>query len=303
MQLEQDPHQIFLQTLAYANVFSAPLELWQLQRYALSDRPISVSALTKEWYHWHSQTPNSEPRPFSQAPSPSPMMKRRKWQEVQRAVRVLRWVPWITSIWVTGSVAIGNAQEADDIDFMIITSPHCLWTARIAASGLGWLSGHLRRRYHTLEQVNNKWCLNVWLDAADLTLPGDRHDLYSARELVQARPVYQRFPAQADRYIAHNAWVKDFSYPGWLTARERARRQASLPPLLWQIPGLLAVFTWLGRGLNRLAFRWQCQHMEGHRQQEWVTPTAAFFHPQLRSPAIQQEYERIMVTLSSHTYV
>jgi len=286
-----------LKTAAYAEVFSAPLESWQL-RYALSNRPVEVSQLLTLWHQvrqdssWLTALPHQR-----RSTQVSAEVYRDKWQAVQQAVWYLRWIPWIESIWVTGGLAMGNVREEDDIDFMFITQPGCLWTTRAAVSVLGMVLGKLRRRHHTASQLKNRWCCNVWLDATALHLPENQQNLYTARETVQARPVYQVHHGAAEKWLQQNQWVQAYTYPGFRTAQLRAARLMAKPPLITYLPVWSTKMKWLGQLLNPWLRQLQWRRMQGISHDEKVSTHAAFFHPTRRSPQILREYERILSVL------
>lgn len=292
-----------LQTLAYAEVFSARLEAWQLQRYPISPETFSPDELVQDWQEILAQPELKQvlPHQFSHHHN-SDQISQAKWREVQRAVAYLRWIPWIESIWVTGGLAIGNVQADDDIDFLIVTKPGCLWSSRALVSVVGQLLRKLRRRHHQGKQLKDKWCCNVWLESTSLALKTDQNDLYSARELVQARPVYNAQSGEARKFIIANRWVKYYSLQGWLNADVQSGNLPSRQFLLWYFPGLKTFITNLGQIINPILFQAQWQLMKKHINQENVSLNSAYFHPLLRSPLIQQEYERIKFALIKMFY-
>ena len=129
----------------------------------------------------------------------------------------------------------------------------------------------------------------------------DQNDLYSARELVQARPVYNAQSGEARKFIIANRWVKYYSL-SWLNADVQSGNLPSRQFLLWYFPGLKTFITNLGQIINPILFQAQWQLMKNHINQENVSLNSAYFHPLLRSPLIQQEYERIKFALIKMFY-
>lgn len=296
-----------IQTLAYAEVFSAKLESWQLRRFTISSDSFSPLELDQEWQALlrEPEMPKILPNQFSAnhlASQNSKKVKLDKWREVSRAVGYLRRIPWIESIWVTGGLAVGNVQADDDIDFLIVTKPGCLWTTRAVVSVMGQMLGKLRRRYHQGKQLKDKWCCNVWLETTSLTLPVSQNDLYSARELVQAKPVYTAQAGVAGQFIKANRWAAAFSRQGWQNALVQADQLLSQQSFLWYFPGLKKFITLIGQIINPFLYQAQWQLMKNHLKQENVSINSAYFHPELRSSLIQQEYERIKLLLKKRFY-
>jgi len=55
-------------------------------------------------------------------------------EKIERASRVIKYlkkIPSIQAIFLTGSVAVGNAKKEADIDLMIVTKPNTLWLTRL----------------------------------------------------------------------------------------------------------------------------------------------------------------------------
>ena len=68
-----------------------------------------------------------------------------KWILARRIAKLLKIIPTITLVGVTGGLTRSNAGDADDIDFLIITTPKTLWVTRALSTILLDLFG-LRRR-------------------------------------------------------------------------------------------------------------------------------------------------------------
>jgi hypothetical protein len=97
---------------------------------------------------------------------------------------------------LTGSLAVLNVSKNEDFDYMLVTIPGRVWTARAFAV---LFNRSARLSDHTI-------CPNLIVSENALEWP--LHDLYSARELYQMVPitgldVYQRL-------LRANAWAKDF---------------------------------------------------------------------------------------------
>jgi hypothetical protein len=109
-------------------------------------------------------------------------------------------LPYVRMVTVTGSLAVDNAEAGDDVDYLVITAPGRVWLARaltVAIVRLAALRGL-------------KLCPNYVLSETALALP--ERDVYTARELLQMRPVAgHRVYA---RMLAANAWCAEL-LPNW----------------------------------------------------------------------------------------
>jgi hypothetical protein len=101
-----------------------------------------------------------------------------KKRQARRYIALIRALPFIHMVAITGTLAAESAEAADDIDLFLITAPGRVWLARaltVVVVRLAALSGV------TL-------CPN-YLIAADALELSERN-LYTARELVQMQPLY-----------------------------------------------------------------------------------------------------------------
>lgn len=296
----QQLQQALLRTLAYSAVFQAPLHLWQVRSYLLSPDFYSREEIRQAWndliekYNFSFSAASQE----QLDEKTQRVIRQKKWQQVERAIQWFRYIPWIDSIWVTGSLAIGNVKKTDDVDFLIITQPHRLWLTRAVVVLIGALTQKLRWRTALQDQVQDRWCCNLWLESDSLPL-SDRHNLYTARELMQAWPVYQVRAGEAVRLIQENPWIKPYSLLGWQTVSRRAERLLPRPSLFSFLPSFFPLW-W--KILNRVAYTFQKWYMRPHQTQEKVNFSQAFFHPEDRGVLVEVKYERIVTQILRTMY-
>jgi hypothetical protein len=150
--------------------------------------------------------------------------------------RLIARLPFVRMVAVTGSLAVDNAEDGDDVDYLVVTAPGRVWLARaltIAVVRLASLRGL------TL-------CPNYLLSETALALP--ERDVYTARELLQMRPVAGH--AVYSRMLAANAWCADL-LPSW---RPDAAEQDERPGLLKRL-GEAVLGGRLGDALERWFLR------------------------------------------------
>jgi len=118
----------------------------------------------------------------------------RLWQRARRFVHVLRLVPFVRMIAITGALAMNNSSAGDDIDVLIVTAPDRVWLTRAFAIALvyaGKLGG-------------DTLCPNYVISERALAL--DKHTLFVAHEFAQMVPVYGR--DVYDRMYVANRWIQ-----------------------------------------------------------------------------------------------
>ncbi|MCL5010134.1 MAG: hypothetical protein M1289_00840, partial [Patescibacteria group bacterium] len=98
------------------------------------------------------------------------------------------------------------SQEEDDIDLFIISSRGNLWFTRLILITMLILVGQYRGRG---KKKSQKICLNMFLDEDGLMLPKERQDLYTAHEIAQVMPVFERNNTYI-KFLDANKWVLKF---------------------------------------------------------------------------------------------
>ena len=191
---------------------------------------------------------------------------KKKWQEVQEFVKLMKFIPWINGVAVTGSLSVDNAKKNDDIDFLIVTKKNRLWLSRVFVVLLLFLKGK-KRSWNGDE--DNSWCLNFWLDDTSLKLPKRLHNIYGAFEVCQAIWVYDREDIKKSFFELNN-WAEPY-LPNYFSFQKNNKSYLQKPIFVRDIP-LLDV-------ANRILFFIQYLYMKRHMTKERVDENFAFFHP------------------------
>jgi D-glycero-beta-D-manno-heptose 1-phosphate adenylyltransferase len=272
-----------LLTIAYADQFSFPLTNEEIFQRLLKI-PLSKSALKKtlmglekagliESHHQFWKLSSSETD--WKVRQNREKLSQKKWQEVEKIVRTIGWIPWIKGIAVTGSLAVNNVVVHSDIDLMIVVAPRRLWISRVLVSLSTLWVGKLRT---WRGNEKDSWCFNLWLDEKHLGLPKYKRNLYSAYEVCQSRWVLDK--AGVERlFYQNNSWVKNFlphffsaNYDNPMVSKLKPRKYRSAPVLRFISRKLLDL-------INFLVFILQYSHMYSHMSREIVSLSSAYFHP------------------------
>lgn len=129
-----------------------------------------------------------------------------KKREVEEFTSLVAKIPFIKAAVLTGSTAVDNAGQNDDLDFMIICQHNTLWFCRLLLIILTIL-----KNKRPLSKANNAWCFNLWLDEADLSLEVKRQSIYEAYEILQMKFVYDRGKMQKT-FLDANPWLKNYLF-------------------------------------------------------------------------------------------
>lgn len=242
-----------LHTLCYFDIFHYPLtaeEILQFTERAIA--PVNLPVLMEDlidrglvWKTGAFYALRNEPALAERriAGNERAIMHLRKAQTVGR---FLYRFPFVTAVGISGSLSKNFAAADCDYDFFIITKPGRLWIARTIM--------HLYKKFSYLRGHQHWYCMNFYVDEAQLTLPDQ--NIFAAIECKTMLPVAGK-PAM-DAFFMANSWADEFlPVAGWRTAE---RPDVSAPVLKRSIEKILGYL--LPERLNRLlfritAYRWQ----------------------------------------------
>lgn len=269
--------QAILRTLLYSDIFSFPVmkdELWQ---FLLSKQIISSVSFTEALAILVKKKHIVFLEGYYCLPGKEKSIAKRKHYvpEVQKKLllakkvaSILSNIPTIECIGLSGGLAVKNATENDDIDFFVITKRGTLFTTRL------WIACTLHvmglRRTWKEKNAANKICVNFLIDETQLTWPIKRHDVYTAREIAQLKPLYNRDNTY-EHFIQANAWIKRY-LPQWeqsiqLDMLNKKHHRLLSPWLMWN-PAIERIFR-IGQQL----------YMKQHRTTEQIENSVLAFHP------------------------
>jgi predicted nucleotidyltransferase len=189
-----------LDGLLYADGFGCALTLEELWRYSavpvkrdalrrlLDDDPIlrALVARSGDLYSLAGRAHLLDERPARLARAQR--LERRGF----RVARLLRHVPFVRALMLTGSVAAGDARAGADVDLLVVVAPERVGTV-FAILGT---AGRLTRR---------RWlCPNYYASIDDLTMVP--RTLYVAHEVAQTRALV----GDAAQLRAANDWLGEF---------------------------------------------------------------------------------------------
>lgn len=192
-----------LRTVAYGDVFDAPVTVEEIHRYleglqaSLAEVEAALADLVPRQLarvDGHVCLPGRE--------NLAEIRRRREhiaaglWPKAVRAGRAVASLPFVRMVGVTGALAMDNVEGGADIDLLIVTEPGRVWLCRSLVIQLVRL---FRPRGVTV-------CPNWLMSIERLAL--EHRDLYSARELTQMVPL-----AGMDTYLRMrhaNDWALQF---------------------------------------------------------------------------------------------
>ena len=278
-----------LKTLIYSDIFSHPLTLAEVWYYYAGKKAITetgckrmLDALApvvkeKNGYYFlagREETVTKRKNGHKYA--------RRKLFIARRIAAFLGNIPTVLFIGVSGNVASGSAKIRDDIDFFIITKKQSLFTTRLLVLFFLQILG--KRRTRTDSEGKDKICVNMLIDETVLSLSKKRHNLYTAREIAQLLPLFERDNTY-QKFFRRNAWLTTYLPHASVKSSTVTRIRVSF---LENICAFL-----LSRSLlETLARQLQLRLITRHKTNETITSNLLAFHPYDYQEKTLAAYER-----------
>ncbi|HLB50974.1 MAG TPA: hypothetical protein VJL38_02215 [Patescibacteria group bacterium] len=122
-----------------------------------------------------------------------------KMSGVRRLAALLRFVPFVRGVFVTGRLAMKNTQQRSDWDLLIVLEHGKIWTGRFLVTTLLHIIG--KRRHG--KKVKDRACLNYFITTESLEI--EPKDLYAAHEYSFALPLYGA--KVFERFQFANHWI------------------------------------------------------------------------------------------------
>ncbi len=192
-----------LETLVYADLFDYPLSSDEIVRYLTLPAPPEtirrqLDAGASDGVFCRSNGFFTLPGRVRLIPVREQRGKiaRAKWTTARQYTRWIARLPFVRMVAVTGTLAVDNVEESDDIDLFIITAVGRLWLCRalvILVVRAAALAG-------------DELCPNYFLSERELCLK-DR-GFFHAREVAQMVPLYGAETYQRLREL--NTWVEEY---------------------------------------------------------------------------------------------
>src|SRR3990167_2029697 len=181
-------------------------------------------------------------------------------------LKLISMFPQIQLIGLSGSAAMNNAKENDDIDLFIIASVTRIWTTRLICLIIATFFGFKRSRLE--KNVSNKVCLNLFFDKKNIEIPNFKRNYYIAHEIIQLKPLINK-NYMYEIFLYRNRWVCDIfpnvEFPTSLPIRHREASRL----------GRTFTLDFIENFLKKI----QLYLINKHKTKEIITDTQLWFFP------------------------
>lgn len=293
-----------LKTLIYADIFDYPLKINEIHKW-LMGRKVTLRQVEKVLKRLSQVSIIKYQGGYYFLGWRNGLVTERRRREKQSAVylkkvsllsQILKVIPWIKLVGISGGLALHNASKKDDIDLFIITNKNRLWISRLLALGLLSLTGQRRKVGEKGRKIAGKLCINILLE--EDRLEQMNKDIFVAHEVLQMKVLWQRDGVYS-KYLSDNDWAFKF-LPNWIggargpasSASRRASSIASLLRLRAGTPSSLSPLANLTNLLEKLAKWLQLKIMQPPQGQERIEDGALYFHPNDIRQEVLSKYEQ-----------
>lgn len=300
-------NQAIIKTLAYSDIFDFPLTRAEVHQYLISSVStpkhlvdLSLNQLCTRHYISSNLTwvGKSQVELFSlQGREKTFINRSRRHSITEKKTKIGeaigKWLiklPTVQAVYLTGTVSINNAQPNDDIDLMIVTINHALWLTRLITTLALEITQKRRKpevKVHRNRVVRDKICSNLFLTPTSLSVPSFKQSLYTAHEVVQARPLFFKHHTHL-QFLWHNRWVYNFL------------PNTPLPPSS-PYPLQTSPLSTILLPVDLLTYYLQQWYMKSRRTTELITPNSAYFHPRDTAKNVLKQYNHKLQKLGITT--
>lgn len=198
-----------------------------------------------------------------------------KFNQATEIISLLKLIPTIEAIFLTGSVAANNAKKNADVDLMIITSSNTAWLTRTVVFII----------LKILKKFKNPFCPNIFLDLNHLEIKNK--NLYTAHEVLQAKCLYDKNNINF-LWLEKNKWTKEYLPRAYMyhvsCIKYHAPKKFSFPKYI--IHNTLYILPEL------LAFIVQYLYQKPKQSNEKLGWGYMFFHPNDLSAKVLKKFEK-----------
>lgn len=286
--MDRETRASIFKTLIYSDIFDYPLRKEEVWRFLISGKSVQRKEFEEELNRVSgAKLVHLEGGDFYCLLGRGEIVKTRikrlkesnkKIISAKKIVKILSLVPTVSFIGISGALARKNSDAKDDIDIFVIARNKSLWITRLMLVLLLILMGQYRWRG---KKESHKVCLNMLID--EKVLEFENQDLYTAHEIIQLRPVFDRKNTY-NKFLSANRWINKF-LPNGIDIKSLRYKNTKRNLLNILISQYLSLFEPLAKLLQLL-------YMKKHRTKETAEDHFIAFHPFDYKSYVLKEYNK-----------
>lgn len=294
-----------LKTLIYADIFDYPLTVFEIHKWLIG-RKANLRQVEKTLESLYKVSGIKYYGRYYFLPRRNRLVGKRLHREKQSQLyfkkakmlsQILKLIPWIKLVGISGGLAVNNASKKDDIDLFIITAKNRLWISRLLTLGLLSLTGQRRKKGDQSRRIVGKLCINILLE--EDKLEQQNKDIFIAHELLQMKVLWQRGGVYS-KYLEDNDWAFKF-LPNWVGNQYQVSGSKYYGKKHYQktLNTQYIIHNTILDVFEKLARKFQLWYMRQPKGMERIEDGALYFHPKdCRSEILAQYKQRIKLIIS-----
>lgn len=229
MQNSSDLEQSILLTIIYYDAFKKPLTAFELWKYLMKPNSFRISNQTSQISNLrlydiievlnHSDYLKSKishkngfyflkhrSEKFFYNAIKTDKICAQKIKRSKRYIKLIKYLPFVRAIFLSGSVAVGYASENSDLDLLIVIKNKKIWLARLLIVFITFLFG-IKRSSENPKKYKDKICLNHFITDKSLKIPFQ--SIYTAQNYARLLPLYDE-DSYYVKFYEQNQWLKKY---------------------------------------------------------------------------------------------
>lgn len=205
-----------LTTLVYYDILDYPLTSFELWKYLIrhngaEKKEYKIEDIIAELENEELRKKIEEYRGFYFLKGRQDLVQQRiennkiaekKFKRVRRIVKILRFIPFVRMVSVTGTLAMKNTEKSSDLDLLVVLKYGHIFTGRTLVTLVTHMLGV--RRYG--RKISNRICLNFFI--TDESLKVNIKDLFSSSEYYFIWPMFGEEVFR--KFQEENDWIGAF---------------------------------------------------------------------------------------------
>jgi len=218
----------------------------------------------------------------------------RKYKIVLRVTRILRFVPFVRMVAVTGRLAMKNAQEKSDLDLLVVLKQGKIFTGRFLVTLVVHFLG--KRRHHN--KIADRICLNYFITTKSLEIK--LKDIYSSSEYSFILPLFGFKVFR--KFQSSNKWIRDYkiNYATEELANTKLLNDNYLTKLIRRFGEKLLNFDIIENKLKHWQLKRINKNPKTHQSGSLIIANeeTLIFLPKPQGPAIYDEFRKRLAELT-----